>query len=131
VPVGRYFLYVGGVLFALLLVAGWYLPGPSPMANYGEPIDPAMVHVRSAHKWPERMQFDTAAPAMLPPSPPTVAEAPTEDPKLEAHAEIKPPEKPVVSKPKPRVQVSRKRRQPDTVRFAVNPSPQGWWGPSW
>jgi hypothetical protein len=130
--VGRYFLYVGGVLLALLLVAGWYLPGSTPMASYGEPIDSPTLRVRSAHKWPERMQFDTAAPSRLPPSPPSVAETTIEDPKLEAHAEIRPPEKPAVAKPKPRVQASRRHRQPqDGVRFAVNPSPQWGWGSSW
>jgi hypothetical protein len=135
--VGRYFLYVGGVLLALLLVVGWSLPGPTPMASYGGPIDSATLHVRSEHKWPERMQFDTASPSRLPPSSPSVADAAIEDPKLEeAHAEIRPPEKPAVAKPKPRVQASHRHRQPqgqpqDGVRFAVNPSPQWGWGSSW
>jgi hypothetical protein len=136
--VGRYFLYVGGVLLALLLVVGWCLPGPTPMASFGGPVDSASLRVRSDHKWPERMQFDTEAPSRLPPSPPSVAETtsvaetPIEDPKLEAHAEIRPPEKPAVAKPKPRVQASRRHRQPqDGVRFAVNPSPQWGWGSSW
>jgi hypothetical protein len=136
VPVGRYFLYVGGVLVALLFVVGWYLPGPTPMASFGGRIDSATLRVRSEHKWPERMQFDTAAPSRLPPSPPSVAETASEDPKLEAHAEIRSPEKPAVAKPKPRVQASRRHRQPqgqpqDGVRFAVNPSPQWGLGSSW
>jgi hypothetical protein len=106
------------------------------MASFGGPIDSAGLRVRSEHKWPERMQFDTSAPAMLPPSPPSVVETTIEDPKLEAHAEIRPPEKPAVAKPKPRVQASRRHRQPqgqpqDGVRFAVNPSPQWGWGSSW
>ena len=128
-PLGRYFLVVGGVLLALLLVAGWYLPSSPPMQSYGAPIDGSLLHIRSEHKWPERLEFGTATPAILPPSPPAVADtAVSEDPKLEALAEVRPPEKQqVVVKPKPRVATRRRNRKPsEALHFAVNPTPPMW-----
>jgi hypothetical protein len=105
------------------------------MQSYGAPIDAAMVHVRSQQKWPERLQFDTAAPVILPPSPAVAAATASEDPKLEAFAEArlpeKPPEKQVAVKPKTRVAGRhRSRKSSDSLRFAVNPSPATW-PPSW
>ena len=134
-PVGRYFVVVGSVLLMLLLVADWYLPGPPPMQSYGAPIDAASVHVRSEHKWPERLQFDTAAPSILPPSPAIATAVTSEDPKLEAFAEVRPPEKPpekqVVVKPKTHVASRhRNRRSPEPLLFAVNPT-SSVWPPSW
>jgi hypothetical protein len=132
VPLGRYFLVVGGVLLALLLVVDWYLPSPAPMQSYGEPIGSATLHIRSEHKWPQRLQFDTSAPGSLPTSPPAVAATVTEDPKLSAFAEVRPQEKPaeekqVVAKSKSRV--ATKHRNRNALRFAVNPIPM--WPPSW
>jgi hypothetical protein len=102
------------------------------MAGYGGPIDAAVIHIRSEHKWPQRLQFDTAAPAVLPPSPPVVAamaEAPkpAEDPKLGARAELRAPEKQAVAKPRPRVAARRRYVVPsEGTRLAVNPWPASW-----
>jgi hypothetical protein len=132
VPLGRYFLFVGGVLLALLLVTGWYLPSPPPMSNYGAPIDEAILRVRSAHKWPQRLQFDTTTPAILPPAHPIVAARPTEDPKPSALAEARPPEtlvmgKQVTAKPKSHVATRSRRRAPmEVTQSAVNASPSAW-----
>jgi hypothetical protein len=130
VPLGRYFFVVGGVLLALLLVVGWYLPDPPPMSIYGEPIDSAVLHIRSEHKWPQRLQFDTTAPAMLPPSPPAVAAIPSEDSKLDALAQARAPEKQATEKPaKPKSRVATKHRRrapPEAPLFAVNPPPSNW-----
>jgi hypothetical protein len=105
------------------------------MQSYGAPIDAAMVHVRSQQKWPERLQFDTAAPSILAPSPTVAAATAGEDPKLEAYAEVrpleKPPEKQVVVKPKTHVASRhRNRKSPESLRLAVNPTPSTW-PPSW
>jgi hypothetical protein len=132
VPLGRYFLLVGGVLLALLLVTGWYLPDPPPMSDYGAPIDETILHVRSEHKWPQRLQFDTTVPAMPPPAPAVVAAMPTEDPKLGALAEARLPEmqmveKQVTAKPTSHVATKSKRRTPaEVTQFAVNPAPSPW-----
>jgi len=131
VPLGRYFLVVGSVLLVLLLVAAWNLPDPAPLPIYGAPIDSATLHIRSEHKWPQRLQFDTSMPAILPPSPPTVAAMPIQDPKLDALAEVRPPEKQVAEKPaaksKSRVATRHRRRGPaEGGQFAVNPPPSNW-----
>jgi hypothetical protein len=132
VPLGRYFLFVGGVLLALLLVMSWYLPSPPPMSGYGAPIDEAILRVRSEHKWPQRLQFDTTLPAMLPRAPSIEAAVPPEDPKLSALAEARPPEtqvmeKLVAAKPKSHVATRSRRRAPaEVTQFAVNPAPSPW-----
>jgi hypothetical protein len=132
VPLVRYFLLVGGMLLALLLVTGWYLPTPPPMSDYGAPIDEATLHVRFEHKWPQRLQFDTTTHAILPPAPPIVAAMPTEGPKLSALAEERSPEtqvmeKQVTAKPKSHVVTRSRRRAPTEVtQFAVNPAPSPW-----
>jgi hypothetical protein len=105
------------------------------MQSYGAPIDAAMVHLRSQQKWPERLQFDTAAPSILPPSPAVAAATASEDPKLEAFAEARPPEKPpekqVVVNPKTHVASRhRSRKSPEPLHFAVNPT-SSIWPPSW
>jgi hypothetical protein len=130
VLLGRYFFVVGGVLLALLLVVGWYSPNPPAMPVYGGPIDSAVLRIRSEHKWPQRLQFDTAVPAILPPSPPAVAAMPSEDSKLDALAQVRAPEKQATekaAKPKSRVATKRRRRAPpEAPLFAVNPPPSNW-----
>jgi len=101
------------------------------MPIYGGPIDSAILHIRSEHKWPQRLQFDTAMPARLPPSSPAVAAMPIQDPKLDALAQARPPEKQVTEKPatksKPHVAARRRRRGPaEANQFAVNPGPSNW-----
>jgi hypothetical protein len=49
-PVARYFLFVGGVLLALLLA-----------------IDKTVVRIRSDQKLPERVVYDTSLPTIVPP----------------------------------------------------------------
>jgi hypothetical protein len=56
-PLGRYFLWVGGVLLALLLIADLYLP-KSPDAETAS-VDPPVIRIRSEQKWPERIVYDT------------------------------------------------------------------------
>jgi hypothetical protein len=132
VPLGRYFLFVGSALLALLLVAPWYLPDAPPMPIFGGPIDSAILHIRSEHKWPQPLQFDTATPAVLPPSRPAVAAMPVQDAKLDALAQVKPPEQPVTEKPaaaKPKSHVATRRRHRGPLeagQFAVNPAPSNW-----
>jgi hypothetical protein len=68
-PLFQYFGCVGSFLVAALFAAGWWLPGnlpdaPPPRAPLSESIH---IRIRSDHKWPERVVFDTtrsgAAPA--------------------------------------------------------------------
>jgi hypothetical protein len=63
-PVGRYFIFVGSLLFALLLFADWYFPG-SAVASRAE-IDRSVLRIKSDHRWPERIVIDTSLPTIVP-----------------------------------------------------------------
>jgi hypothetical protein len=48
VPIARYFIFVGGTLAALLLIAGWYLPSPPAMFANQLVIDRSIIRIKSA-----------------------------------------------------------------------------------
>jgi hypothetical protein len=135
VPLVRYFVAVGGFLLAMLFVASWYWQNPSPMPSYGRPIDEAIVRIRSAHKWPEKVELNTTIPITVPPSPPSAETAktaipPAPKPALNALAQANLSQK-QVAKRKPTAHV--RNRRPNgagELRFAVNPMlparPAGW-----
>lgn len=56
-PLAAYFRNVGAALFALLLIADFYLPSP-PVAQR-EAVLPPAIRIHSDRKWPERVVFDT------------------------------------------------------------------------
>jgi hypothetical protein len=68
VPVGRYFIFVGGTLAALLLIAGGCLPTPPAMFAKELAIDRSIIRIKSAHKWPEKVVLDTNQPTITPPA---------------------------------------------------------------
>jgi hypothetical protein len=65
-PVGRYFIFVGSILFALLLFADWYFPG-SAVASRAD-VDRSILRIKSDHRWPERIVIDTSQPTIVPPA---------------------------------------------------------------
>ena len=68
-PIARYFVVVGSALAALLLIAGWSLPeAPASFPDRPEIIERAAIRIKSAHKWPEKVVFDTNQPTFSPPS---------------------------------------------------------------
>ena len=71
-PLGRYFLLVGGALLLLLLVTGVFLPSP-PAVEQVE-TRRAKIRIHSDKKLPERVVFDTSMPAVTHPVAPTRAE---------------------------------------------------------
>src|ERR1700754_2354232 len=59
-PLRQYFVWVGSVLLVALFVADWCFP--APVAHPHSEIPPnqrANLRIRSDHKWPERVVFDT------------------------------------------------------------------------
>lgn len=64
-PLARYFLYVGGVLLALLLILDAYLP-QVPVSERAH-VDLPLIRIHSAQKWPERVVYDTSLPTVVPP----------------------------------------------------------------
>src|SRR6476659_41423 len=66
-PVARYFLYVGGVLIALLFAINAILP-PEAAVHSAPGIDRSTVRIRSAQKLPERVVYDTSLPSIVLPA---------------------------------------------------------------
>jgi hypothetical protein len=67
-PVARYFLFVGGVLLALLLAIDALFPQQVVVASRGaSSIDKTVVRIRSDQKPLERVVYDTSLPTIVPP----------------------------------------------------------------
>ena len=67
-PVARYFLFVGGVLLALLLAIDAFVPQQTVVASQAaSSIDKTVVRIRSDQKPPERVVYDTNLPTIVPP----------------------------------------------------------------
>jgi len=133
VPIGRYIAFVGSLLLAMLFIADWLLPmGPTQSATSGE-ADKQTIGIKSDHKWPERIVFDTSAPTIVPQMPPVVADVPATNPPQEAFALLN-AQVPAVSKTPLPVRTERKvaKRAPHTRWVAYRPAaraealPAGW-----
>jgi hypothetical protein len=59
-PILRYFLFVGGTLLALLILADSVLPSVPLPAGLTSASDLPLVRIKSARKWPERIVMDTS-----------------------------------------------------------------------
>ena len=67
-PVARYFLFVGGVLLALLLAIDAFVPQQTVVASQAaSTFDRTVVRIRSDQKPPERVVYDTNLPTIVPP----------------------------------------------------------------
>jgi hypothetical protein len=142
-PLARYFLWVGGALLAVLLIAHWYLP-ELPDADMASVVPP-LVRIQSEQKWPERIVYDTsretivtAPPAnaqsdIAPPAPvadalATARDAFAEAPPSDADKTQSADQKKQDTKPHAKRKVA-KRRAPVLV---VQRYPQfGWYGPNY
>jgi hypothetical protein len=144
-PLARYFLFVGGVLIALLLlVAGPDRPNP-PVVDQANTETPAIrIQIRSDRKWPERVVFDTSRPAIVaaPSSLRSAADATRSNEgsvntrEAFASAQPSPAGKPVSasleqreSKQHQRQHKHAKRRTPPPTLFAARQPQFGWFGP--
>ena len=119
-PVARYFLFVGGVLLALLLAIDGLVPHQAVVASQAAPsVDKTVVRIRSDQKPPERVVYDTSLPTIVPPQAVTAqavvpAAAPATAPLADATAQARVRETyaqyvPAEAK-KPELQVPRKRK---------------------
>jgi hypothetical protein len=152
-PIARYFLFVGGVLLALLLAVDALFPQQAVVASRGaSSIDKTVVRIRSDQKPPERVVYDMSLPTIVPPAAKTQvaaavpaaelnaqarvrdtfaqfvpAEAKKLDKKLEKQAEAQAPRKRKV------VRVAKVRSAQQPMRFAQQQQPQhfGFFGNTW
>lgn len=122
-PVARYFLFVGGVLLALLLAIDALVPQQATVSSQAAPsVDKTIVRIRSDQKPLERVVYDTSLPTIVPPVVTAQATAPVVAPSAsapvvasadataqararETFAQFVPPEA-----KKPEAQVQRKRK---------------------
>jgi hypothetical protein len=116
-PVARYFLFVGGMLLALLLAIDALFPQQAVVASRGaSSVDKTVVRIRSDQKPPERVVYDTSLPTIVPPPAvtaqatapvvaPAVADAAAQARVRETFAQFVPAE---AKKPEPQVQRKRK-----------------------
>jgi hypothetical protein len=132
VPLGRYFLFVGSLLLGVLFIADWYLPSASSQTYFREVrVDKSIIRIKSAHKWPEPIVFDTSLPTIVPPPQPVVANAPVINQPREALAQLNPP-LPKASEYRAPVRVKRKvAKQARPTRMAAyrapsDAMPAGW-----
>jgi hypothetical protein len=63
-PLARYFLFVGGVLLALLFISDPFLP-KLPVADWSNSHS-AIIRIHCDQKWPERVVYDTSLPTLIP-----------------------------------------------------------------
>jgi hypothetical protein len=140
-PVVRYFLFVGGVLLALLLALDAFAPQQVAVASNTAPgVDKTVVRIRSDQKLPERVVYDTSLPTIVPPAATVQAAAAPVVPNAEATAQARVRDTfaqfvPAESK-KLEPQVQRKRK---VAKVRANPpvrvaqqSPFGFFGgPGW
>ena len=143
-PFLRYLVSVGGVLIVLLFAANWIWPSAPPVPAQQPSTESAVeksIRIRSARRWPDKIDFDTTQPTIVPP-PPVVAEAPpappapapvvAENSPLDARAEVKP-----AAKPAPKRQA--RTRHHNNYYAQPQPQPDFWGrpptfasaGPSW
>ena len=149
-PLARYFVFVGGVLLALLFVVDAVLPQlPAADANRtATAVDRSIIRIHSDRKWPERVVFDTSIPTIVPaqavnaeavvpaPVPAAVADVPAKVHVREAFAQLAPPEP---KKPEPKLQRKRKiaksHTAPPMVVVAQQPRfgffDNGTWNSTW
>jgi len=118
-PVARYFLFVGGVLLALLFALDLYVPRePVPVSSVAAAaVQNPTLRIRSDHKWPERVVYDTSLPTIVPPVvqtaeaaaviPAPVSEISAKARARESFAQLSPPEP---TKPEPQLQPKPKRK---------------------
>ena len=63
-PLARYFLYVGGMLFTLVFILDACLTKLA--VSERSPVNSPVIRIHSDRKWPERIVFDTALPTIVP-----------------------------------------------------------------
>ena len=116
-PIARYFIFVGGALAALLFIPGWRLPTPPAMfADQSVGLDGAVIRIKSAHKWPEKVILNTSQltitspvivdPPAVQPAIPLLSDKAPDQSNLEAMALLKPDTQPAAIR-HPTLQIKR------------------------
>jgi hypothetical protein len=143
-PLARYFLYVGGVLFTLVFILDACLTRLTVMER--SHVNSPVIRIHSDRKWPERIVFDTALPTIVPAptaiveqrvaGPAPVTEATAKEREREAFALMQPSDAKRLQPSDPGRRELKQQRQRKIVKRHVMPrsvlvarQPQfGWFG---
>ena len=137
-PVVRYFLFVGGALLALLFIADAFFPklpavedaSTASTVTGGALADLSVIRIHSNRKWPERVEFDTSHPVIIPAPvrmaeaaapPPTIADVAAPARAGDAFAQLQAPKKPEPKLPSKHRTAARSHRGPPTMLVAQQP----------
>ena len=141
-PVARYFMYVGGVLLALLFAIDAFMPQDVAVASHSAPgLDKTTVRIHSVQKLPERVVYDTSLPTIVPPAvktqvaaaPPAPADANARARVRDTFAQFVPAEPKKVEPPVQHKRRIAKVRSTQPIRLAQQQQPHfGFFGaPTW
>ena len=129
-PLARYFLFVGGVLLALLFISDACLP-KLPVADRAS-TDMPVIRIHSDRKWPERVAYDTSLPTIIPaqitntdvsvPAPATVADISAKAHVREAFAQLQPSDAGQLQRSKPKTLEPKLQRKRKIAKRRVAPS---------
>ena len=130
----RYFLYVSGVLLALIFIVDSCLP-KLPTAERADSHLPT-IRIHSDQKWPERVVYDTSIPTIIPAEPANaLANIPTAETVTEMPAKAREVfaqlQRSDANKREPKLQRKRKiaRRHPTSpMRLVARQAQFGWFG---
>ena len=115
-PIGRYLIFVGGLLVGLLFLSERYFPeqiAPSARAD----VDRSVIRVHSRHKWPEAVVYDTSLPTIVPAA--VAAVISPEKPPRDAFAQL--PPTPAPAPPPAHVKVAEALPKAAAVKRAAKP----------
>ena len=69
-PLRQYFAWVGSILVVAMFVADWCLPAPLSAPHPAIPPNERVnLRIRSDHKWPDKVVFDTMRTQFTPATP--------------------------------------------------------------
>ena len=145
-PLLRYFVFIGGVLLALLFASDAYLPKVAVAEGPETGVDKSIIRIHSDRKWPERIVFDTTPPTVTSPAiipsvkadaeigvqaPATVADVSAQARARDSFAQLQPSDTKQITtadlrKPEPKPQrkrkIAKRRVAPSMVVVAQQPS---------
>ena len=128
-PVARYFLIIGSLLLAMLFIADWSLPDAPQSFMRDARVDKSIIRIQSAHRWPEKVVYDTSLPTIVPSPSPVLAELPARKQAGEATAEAPLPQVSNYPAPAKTKRVAIKKSAVTRMaayRATPEPLPAGW-----
>jgi hypothetical protein len=115
----------------MLFIADWFLPDAPQSFMRDARVDKSIIRIKSAHRWPEKIVYDTSLPTIVPQASPASAELAALKQPRDSIAQLIAPLPPIAKYP---AQAKARRmavRKPAPTRMAAYPAtseplPAGW-----